>query len=235
MNIFFNKSILIIDDDPDMLNIIAHSVLYAGGEAYKASNGHEGIAACYDHQPDLVLLDIMMPKMNGWQVFEEIRRFSKVPVIFLTAMVNDQDIIRGLDMGAVDYVTKPFSPKVLIARMRAALRHAPGNTDENLKSSYGDGYLNIRLEEGRVLVKDKPVRLTKTEFQLLVYFLENPGRLLTIRQILSAVWGHTEENTDYVHVYMSRLRRKLEKNPRHPQYFQTEYGLGYRFEPDLMG
>ena len=227
------KSILIVDDDPDIRGFISLSISKAGGEALQATDGQAGIIACYEHQPDLVLLDIMMPKMSGWQVFEEIRAFSEVPVIFLTALGTERDMVHGLDMGAVDYVTKPFSPSVLVARIRAALRKAAGGTDMDLSPSYRDDYLNINLDQGRVLVKDQPVHLTKMEFQLLCYFVENSRRLLTFQQILNVVWGSAERNIDYVHVYISRLRRKLEENPKSPQYFQTVHGLGYRFEPDL--
>ncbi len=228
---FEGKRILVIDDEAVLLKLVEETFNRLGAQVYTASDGQEGLRQFYAHRPDLILLDLMMPHLDGWEVCRQVRQMSNVPLILLTAVNRDADIVRGLQYGADDYITKPFSPAILIARVQAALRRSPTGTAENLSDYYSDGYLTIDLEKRRVLVNGKPVRLSRIEYKLLAYLLKNASRVVTFRQILAHVWGEEYHgSTDYVHVYISHLRRKLETNPAYPIYIRTEHGVGYRFE-----
>ena len=223
------KKILVIDDDFYVRQLVKTAFAQEGAEVFVAADGQEGLRQFYKHQPDLVVIDLMMPEMDGWEASQRMLDMSDVPIIMLTSLHTDEDMIRGLDQGAIDYVTKPFSPKVLIARAKAALRHAPARTTQ--PPVFQDEHLTIDLREQRVLVGGEPAKLTKTEYKLLTYLLRNAGRVLTFQQILEHVWGWEYlESIEYVHVYVSRLRQKLEENPKSPRYLITEYGLGYRFQ-----
>jgi DNA-binding response OmpR family regulator len=225
------KKILIIDDDLFMLRLVEQTLSLAGGQVYTAANGPEGLSQFYAHQPDLVILDIMMPNVDGFEICRLIRRSSNVPIIMLTALGQEKDIIRGFDSGADDYVTKPCSAKVLLAHVQAVLHRAalPAVVEEPI--IYSDGYLRIDIGQHRVFVRGEPVKLSAKEYQLLVYLFQNAGRVLTISQILENVWGwEYRDNIDYVHVYIHHLRQKLEENPKRPKYLLTEHGVGYRFE-----
>ena len=225
------KKILVIDDDPRLVKLVDYSLTQEGYEVYKAYDGQEGLRQMYSHQPDLVILDIMMPKMDGWQVCRRIREMSNVPIIMLTAKGGEEDIARGLDYGADDYLTKPFRVKELLARVRAVLRRAalPPPTEEPV--TYSDEYLTVNLAERRVVVQGEPVKLTPTEFRLLALLVKNAGRVLTFQQILEHVWGwEYQDDVDYVRIYVWHLRQKIEEDPSQPRYILTEYGVGYRFE-----
>ena len=225
------KTILVIDDDPEMLRLLEHIFSREGAQVCTAAGGQEGLRQFYNYPPHLVVLDVMMPDLDGWQVCDRVRQMSDVPIIFLTALNAEAEIIHGLDTGAVDYVTKPFSPHVLVARARAALRQtelAPGTEKTD---TYRDDYLAIDLDTRQVTVRGEPVKLTKTEYRLLAYLVENAGQVLTPQQILEYVWGREyRDSIDYTHVYMWRLRQKLEEDPQNPRYLLTEHGLGYRFQ-----
>ena len=225
------KTILVIDDDPEMLRLLEHIFSREGAQVCTAAGGQEGLRQFYNYPPHLVVLDVMMPDLDGWQVCARVRQMSDVPIIFLTALNAEAEIIHGLDTGAVDYVTKPFSPHVLVARARAALRQtelAPGTEKTD---TYRDDYLAIDLDTRQVTVRGEPVKLTKTEYRLLAYLVENAGQVLTPQQILEYVWGREyRDSIDYTHVYMWRLRQKLEEDPQNPRYLLTEHGLGYRFQ-----
>ena len=225
------KKILVIDDDPRLVKLVDYSLTQEGYEVYKAYDGQEGLRQMYSHQPDLVILDIMMPRMDGWQVCRRIREMSNVPIIMLTAKGGEEDIARGLDYGADDYLTKPFRVKELLARVRAVLRRAalPPPTEEPV--TYSDEYLTVNLAERRVVVQGEPVKLTPTEFRLLALLVKNAGRVLTFQQILEHVWGwEYQDDVDYVRIYVWHLRQKIEEDPSQPRYILTEYGVGYRFE-----
>jgi two-component system KDP operon response regulator KdpE len=203
----------------------------AGAEIYVASDGQEGLGRFGMCEPDLVLLDVRMPVLDGWQTCRLIRRLSDVPIIFVTCLTKEEDIVRGLDCGAVDYVTKPFSPEVLLARARAALRMAEAGSKRRRLTQYRDDYLEVDLEARRVRVEGRLVQLTGTEYRLLAYLFVNAGRVVTYDQILERVWGLDCHGSDeYVHVYVWHLRQKLEQDPRHSRYVLTEHGVGYRFE-----
>jgi two-component system KDP operon response regulator KdpE len=224
------KKILVIEDDPCMARLVEYCFSETGAQIYSAINGHEGLRQLYLHQPHLVILNIMLPDLDGWQVCSRIRQVSDVPIIILSALGREKDIIRGLDCGAVDYVTKPFSPKILVARAQAALRQAKLSAELGKPLIYHDEHLTINLDQCQVLVRGAPVDLTRTEYRLLAYLVENAGTVLTHQQILEHTWGPEYQNSaEYVHVYISRLRQKLEKDPDHPQYLVTKHGVGYSF------
>lgn len=227
------KKILVIDDDVFVREIVSETMQQEGAVVFTAENGQEGLRQFYATQPDLVLLDVMMPHMTGWEIGRQIRQLSNVPIIMLTSLSKEEDIVRGLDYGAVDYVTKPFSPKVLAARIRAALRQSsqePAARDEKA-ATFHDGYLTIDLNSRLVTCNNTPLKLTKTEYRVLAYLVQNAGLVLTFEQILENVWGWDyQDSIQYVHVYVSRLRQKIEPDPQNPHYLLTEYGTGYRFK-----
>ena len=225
------KTILVIDDDIHLCRILEITFTVEGASVLTANDGHEGLQQFYKHRPDLVILDVNMPGMNGWETCYQIRLLSDIPIIMLTTLNADKEMIRGLDAGADDFISKPFSAEVLLARIRAVLRRLEKTTTPTSKTQYSDGYLTIHLDRHEVLIKGEPIKLTHTEFQLLTYHLKNNGRTLTYKQILENVWGwEYQESVDYVHVYVSHLRRKVEQDPKNPLYFITVHGTGYRFE-----
>jgi DNA-binding response OmpR family regulator len=223
--------ILIVDDEPDVVKVVRMSfqVQEPAWEAIAAHDGEEALAAFEKEQPDLVLLDIMMPEMSGFDVLKELRRFSDVPVIMLTAKASEIDKVMGLNLGADDYITKPFGHLELLARVRAVLRRAQGMPlTHELPFSSGD--IRVDFERREVSVDGEVVRLTATESRLLYYLVRNADRVLTHEMLLANVWGreYTDE-IDYLKVYISRLRNKLEKDPHNPEHILTEYGVGYWF------
>lgn len=225
------KKILVVDDDHGMLKLVSHTFSRLGSKVYIAPDGPEALRLFYAEQPDLVILDIMMPEMDGWEVCRQIRRLSDVPIIMLTALGHDDDMLRGFTYGADDYIVKPFNPKILAVRAQATLRRTVVSNGTGKPATYRDGYLTIDLNRHRVLVRDKLVKLSATEYKLLACLLENAGRVLTFNEILKTVWGEEcRDNPDYVHVYVWHLRKKLEENPKNPKYILTEHGIGYRFE-----
>lgn len=220
-----------IDDDTETLDLIELVISRGGGQVYRAISGEEGLSQLEKYHPDLVILDLMMPGMDGWETCAKIREVSSVPIVILTVLEGEENIIRGLEYGAIDYLTKPFTPNLLLARLQAILRQLDLITKKGGKQIYEDEHLTINLAQHRVLVQHEPVKLTPTEYRLLAYLFVNAGQILTFEQILDYVWGwERQTSVDYVHVYISYLRRKLEEDPRQPKYLVTEYGLGYRFE-----
>ncbi len=225
------KKFLVVDDDAIMRQLVKQILIRAGGETYTAQDGLEGLKKFQSYQPDLVILDVTMPSMSGWEVCQNIRQDSNVPIIMLTSLGHEKDILRGFEQGADDYVTKPFNSNILRARIQAVLRRAETATEDNNVDIYSDDYLTIDSSHRRVLVGGKPVKLTATEHRLLAYLMQHAGQILSFRKILDNVWGREyREKTDYVHVYIWHLRKKLEKNPKTPRYLLTEHGVGYRFE-----
>jgi two-component system KDP operon response regulator KdpE len=224
------KRILVIDDDADMVELIRFTFAEAGADVYSATSGREGICEFGVCQPDLILLDVMMPELDGWETCRLFREFTNVPIIFLTALNSDEEEIRGLNLGAVDFVTKPYRPQVLLARAQAALRAYAytSTTQENLV--YDDGYLSVDQNRRQVRVDGELAQLTATEYRLLTHLIRHRGQVLTYEQILGHVWGwEYRDSVDYVHVYVSYLRRKIERDPGRPGYILNERGIGYRF------
>jgi len=189
----------------------------------------EGLAQFYACRPDLVILDVMMPDIDGWDICTRLRQISDVPILMLSALGSDGHIVRGLKCGADDYVSKPFAADVLITRVEALLRRAALSSASG--EAYRDEYLTIELDKRRVLVQGKPVKLTGKEYQLLTYLVRNAGRILSAEQILERIWGWEYRNhSEYLYVYISNLRKKLEENAKQPKYLCNESGLGYWFE-----
>lgn len=229
------KKILVIDDDVNLCQLMGFILSSEGAEVITAHNGREGLHNFYEHRPDLVILDVRMPEIDGWETCRQIRLLANVPIIMLTTLNKNEDIVQGLNSGADDFISKPFSRDVLMARVRAALRRADLPVPSTSNTSYGDDYLIIDIDKHKVLVRGEPVDLTATEFRLLAYLLQNAGKALTYRTILENVWGwEYQNNIDYVHVYLSNLRRKIEEDPRNPRYLRNIRGVGYCFEKDLL-
>lgn len=226
-----DKKILVVDDDINLCHSIKIGFSKEGAQVFTAIDGRTGLQQLYEHKPDLVILDIRMPEMDGWETCRQIRMLSNVPIIMLTSLNQEHEIIRGLNYGADDFVTKPFSRDVLAARVAAVLRRADLPSESKHQTSFADDYLTIDIERRKVLVDGEPVKLTSTEFRLLVYLLQHADKTLTYQNILVNVWGwEYQNNIDYVHVYLSHLRRKIEADPRAPRYLVNEHGYGYRFE-----
>lgn len=229
-----DKKILVVDDDSVLLHMIERILIAAGSIVMTAPNGQDALRCFYDQRPDLVILDVMMPNLDGWEVCQSIRQVSNVPIIMLTAQGSDDNIKHGLDYGADDYVVKPFNVDVLLARVRAVLRRAALPPVDDEPVAYHDAHLTIDLEKRRVTVDGEPIKLTATEYKLLVYLVRNAGRVLSFEQILENVWGwEYRDSVDYVHVYVSHLRQKIEPDPRQPQYILTEYSVGYQFQKQI--
>lgn len=223
------RKLLIIEDDADLVKALE---LYfsANYEVVTAANGLEGLQALYNERPDIVLLDIAMPKMDGWEVCRRIRELSDVPIVILTARVQEDERVRGLRLGADDYVVKPFSLKELEARLEAVLRRAQVAKPIKEGIIFANGELVIDADRMTVTRQGKELDLTPTELRLLILLAENEGRVLTHRQILEKIWGSEYgDEVDYVKLFIYRLRRKLEVDPEHPRYILSERGIGYRF------
>ena len=222
--------VLVIDDNRLDRKIARDSLRSAGFAVEEAPDGASGLRLLYEDRPDIVLLDVIMPLMDGWTVCERIRQLCDVPVILLTSLNRQEEMVRGLNLGADDFVSKPISPHHLIARVRAVLRRvqAPASTARDV--SYYDGTLLIDAAKHEVTLAGEPVELTPTEFRLLVALAAQPGQVHTYEALLSTVWGpEYADDIDFLRVYVWRLRKKLEQNPEKPRWISTERGFGYRF------
>ena len=226
------KTILIIDDDAQLRRMMEQPLVRYGAQVEMAENGKIGLRQFYTHQPDLVLLDVMMPEMHGWDACKSIRKLSPdVPIIMVTALGSEDDVLHGFSLGADDYITKPFNVNVFMARVRAALRRNEAEQALQTGTTYADDYLMVDIDQYRVVTGGKSVDLTATEFRLLAYLIDNAGRVMTFEQILEHVWGwEYADDVNYVRVYVSHLRKKIEKNPKEPLYIENIQGVGYRFQ-----
>jgi two-component system KDP operon response regulator KdpE len=223
-----NETILIVEDEPEFAALLERWITQAGYTSTIARTGHEALRQFYDRHPDLVVLDVSLPGLDGWQVIERIREFSRVPIIMATARGAETDKIRGLKLGADDYITKPLSLPELMARIEAALRRAATAPSERPRRiQHRD--LIADLDEHHVYLRNVEVHLTPTEFRLLVYLLEHAGQLVTHRQVLGAVWGGGySADVHLLRMTIRNLRHKLEAVGPGGSYIATEYGLGYR-------
>jgi len=225
------QKILIIDDDEDLLQLAGLLFKKAGAQVFTARDGLEGMSKLFTHRPNLIILDVMMPGMNGFEVCERIRQVSDAPLIMLTALNHEQEMLRGLEAGADDFLSKPFNADILLARARTVLRRSDNMSIPNAEFQYDNGQLKIDGERRDVSIRGKRIKLTPVEFRLLVFLARNAGKVLTFEQIIANVWGaEYKGSTDYVHVYVSHLRRKLEENTKSPRYIVTLHGVGYIFE-----
>lgn len=225
--------VLVIDDDTTLLNLLQQSLQKAGYEVMTATNGLQGLQKMYEERPDLIILDVMMPRMDGWETCRRIREMSQVPIIMLTAKDEEADKIRGFEYGVDDYVTKPFSFAELTARVTAVLHRTRQRPPQRKPAVHRVNDLLIDLENRRVTKNGEVLDLTPTEYRLLATLVENAGRVLSHEQLLSDVWGpEYVDDTGYVKRYIWYLRQKLEDDPSQPEYILTERGFGYRFRKD---
>jgi len=230
------KRILVVDDEPPIQRILQRNLTVNGYDVLLADNGKLAIDMAFRHQPDLILLDLYLPgEMDGLDVCKHVRRvMPKVPIIVLSAIIEERQKVRALDMGADDYLTKPFSNDELQARVRACLRRTSATLEQQDSSAEvlqsEDGHIRMDISRRQVYVGEQEVRLTPTEFELLRQLLLYAGKVLTHRSLLQEIWGpEYGEEADYLRVYIRQLRIKVEAEPSHPQYILTEPGIGYVF------
>ena len=229
-NLLRDRKILIVDDEERMVRFIRLNLEHDGFRVIEAYNGNQAINKIRSNLPDLILLDVMMPDIDGFEVLRILRETSVIPVIMLTAKGEEDDRVRGLELGADDYITKPFSPRELVSRVRAVLRR----TEMTAGTTHGlievDDRLKIDFDRREVWVEDKLVKLRPTEYRLLYHLVQNAGWVITHDQILAKVWGYEyRDEPHYVRLYINYLRKKLEEDPANPIYILTERGVGYRF------
>jgi DNA-binding response OmpR family regulator len=225
-------NILVVDDDIPSARMTSYLLEEAGYRVFRAHDASNILQLIEQHNPDLILLDVMMPKIDGFEVCRQIRRNSDIPIIFLSARHQLQDRVMGLQIGGDDYLVKPFEPSELLARVEAVLRRR--NADVlNTSTRLSQGNITLDPVEHKVLFTDgRVVELTPLEFRLLYYLMKNSGRILNVTQILSKVWGYNYEGeSNLVAVYIRRLRTKVEEDPDHPRHVITVRNLGYKFEP----
>jgi two-component system KDP operon response regulator KdpE len=225
------STVLVVDDEKSLRDFVRRNLEVRGINVLTASNGLEALAIFNTQPVDLVILDIMMPRLDGLETTRRIRQTSLVPIIILTALGEESDKIRAFDLGADDYLTKPFGIGELLGRVKAVLRRVRWSETNAPDERIVRGEICADLGRHEVTVKEQRVELTPTEFNLLVYMMQNAGKVLSHRAILQNVWGpEYGEEAEYLRVYMGRLRQKIEEDPMHPKYLHTERGIGYRFE-----
>lgn len=223
--------LLVIEDDLTLNQLLTRNLERKGFEVLSATHGKQGLRMAYQNHPDLVILDVMMPEIDGWQVCERLREVSDVPIVLLTAKVSQDDVLRGLQLGADDYLKKPFNLGELELRIKAILRRTANERNE-YDPLYEDNVLRIHLERRQILRSGEPVHLTPTEFRLLSYLVRNKGHVVPREELLTEVWGPEYiDDTSCLSLYIRYLRAKLEDDPSDPTYIRTEWGVGYRFMP----
>lgn len=226
-------TVLLIEDEPEIRRFLRTTLPAHGYRLFEAATGKDGVAEAKARNPDLILLDLGLPDLEGVEVIRQVREWTQIPILILSARDQEQAKVSALDLGADDYVTKPFGVNELLARMRAALRHAAKPADELAESVFTAGDLRVDLVRRQVFVTGKEVHLTPIEYKLLTTLVRHAGKVLTHRQLLKEVWGplHVEES-HYLRVYMRQLRNKLEADPANPRYLLTELGVGYRLRTE---
>jgi len=228
------RKILTIDNDQIFLGLVDRILSHQGFEVLKADGGKEGLKLLFNQKPDMVLLDVAMPGMDGWQTCQRIREIADIPIIMLTGkQKGEEDIVRGLDYGADEYLFKPVGNRELVARVKAVLRRTELASPNEVKRgvTYADDFLTVDIAERKVTVRGERIKLTPREFRLFSLLVENAGRVLTHRELLEKVWGwEYTDDLDYVRIYISHLRQKIEPVPSLPRYIITESGVGYSFQ-----
>jgi len=223
-------SILVVDDEPHVLKLIKANLESSGYKVLTAEDGEQALQLVENERPDLIVLDLMLPKMDGYAVCRRVREFSAVPVIMLTARSAQVDLVHGFEVGADDYLTKPFSVAELLMRVQAVLRRSKWPEELLGRQSFAAGPIEIDFAQHRVTVSGEAVKLTPTEYRLLSYLASNANRVILHRELLRAVWGpEYGEETEYLRVYVRYLRQKLEPDPAVPRYLLTQPGAGYMF------
>jgi two-component system KDP operon response regulator KdpE len=213
-----------------MIKVIRLNLEHDGFEVYEATSGPQALEKMRDQLPDLILLDVMMPDLDGFETLRLVREISTVPVIMLTAKGEEDDRVRGLELGADDYITKPFSPRELVSRVRAVLRRTemPGQAAHQVIEV--DDRLRLDFDRREIWVEEELVKLRPTEYRLLYHLVQNAGWVVPHEQLLAKVWGYEyQDETHYLRLYINYLRQKLERDPSNPEYILTERGVGYRF------
>jgi two-component system KDP operon response regulator KdpE len=226
--------ILVVDDESQLTRVLRTGLAAHGYDVRTAADGVEGLKQSNDWRPDLIITDLAMPNMDGLELCRKIRSVSQVPIIVLSAKGEEKIKVEALDLGADDFITKPFGIDELLARVRAALRRSSvRSANETDQAQFQAGDFQVDLENHSVKVTGKEIRLTPKEFDLLVHFTKHPGKVLTHRTLLAAVWGgnYVEQN-EYLRVFVGNLRKKIERDPASPKYILTEPWIGYRFDPD---
>jgi DNA-binding response OmpR family regulator len=227
-------TILVVDDEPHVLKLVRANLESSGYKVLTATDGAEAVTLVEQELPDLVILDLMLPKMDGYAVCRRVREFSSVPIIMLTARSAQVDLVHGFEVGADDYLTKPFSVAELLMRVGAVLRRSRWPEEIMTRQQFKVGPIEIDFAQHRVTVSGEPVKLTPTEYRLLSYLASNANRVVIHRELLRAVWGpEYGEETEYLRVYMRYLRQKLEPDPSNPEYLLTQPGAGYMlYQPE---
>ena len=222
-------TVVLIEDEPEIRRFLRATLLAEGCRLFEAATGEEGLREAEVRQPDIVVLDLGLPDMDGLDVIRRLRQWTGVPIVVLSARGQEHDKIAALDAGADDYVSKPFGVGELLARIRVSLRHAERTVREVGEPTFGVGDLQVNLSQRRVVVAGNEVHLTPIEYRLLATLVKHAGKVLTHGQLLREVWGPPyAERAHYLHVYMAQLRRKVERDPARPRYLLTEPGVGYR-------
>ena len=224
------RRVLVVDDEPRMIHFIRLNLEHDGYEVIEATSGTEALENLRDRMPDLILLDVMMPEMDGFETLQLLREISTVPVIMLTAKGEEEDRVRGLELGADDYITKPFSPREMVSRVRAVIRRTETPSSLSREPIEVDDRLKIDFDRREIFVEGELVKLRPTEFRLLFHLVQNAGWVVPHDQLLAKVWGYEyRDETHYLRLYVNYLRKKLEADPSDPKYILTERGIGYRF------
>lgn len=226
-----NINVLVVDDEKSLRDFVRRNLEVRGYRVMTASNGLEAMAIFQNEPIHMVIMDIMMPHMDGLETTRRIREESRVPIIILTAMGEEADKVRAFDLGADDYLTKPFGVGELLGRVKAALRRADWSKSVSSGERLVRGEIEVDVDRHEVRVQGSVKDLTPTEFNLLVYFMKNAGKTLHHRAILQHVWGaEYSDEAEYLRVYVGKLRQKIEGDPMKPRHIHTEHGIGYRFE-----
>ena len=223
-------TVLVVDDEPRLVDVVRMNLEFEGYRVLEAGDGYRALEKLKEDLPDLVVLDVMMPELDGFETLRRIREVSNVPVIMLTVRQEETDRIRGLEIGADDYLTKPFSPRELQSRIKALLRRTFMPKPARKTKIVVDNDLTIDFSKREVWARGQKVTLRPTEYKLLYHLVNNAGRLMTHETLLSKVWGpEYRDESHYLRLYITYLRQKLERDPAHPCYILTERGIGYRF------
>lgn len=224
------KLVLVVDDEPRMTKFVRMNLELEGYRVAEAANGLEALDKVKNDLPDLVILDVNMPELDGFETLRLIRQTTTVPIIMLTVKADEDDRIHGLELGADDYVTKPFSPRELASRVKAVLRRTAMAAPEERTEIAIDEDLSIDFKRREVIARGKHIKLRPTEYRLLYHLVSNAGYVMTHDMLLAKVWGHEyRDESQYVRLYINYLRQKIEPDPSHPKYILTEHGVGYRF------
>ena len=230
------QKVLLISNDAEFLKLTSMVFREVGTHVITAQNGMEGNGKALAHQPDLIIMDVMLPEKDGYHGYQKIRQFSNTPLIMLSTLDQDQHLLQARDSGADDFFTKPINPEILLARARTMMLSNEQSKDYRAAFNYDDGHLKINAKKHRVKIRNKRVKLTPVELRLLIFLASNADTVLTFEQILAYLWGSEQEgNNSYVHVYISLLRSKIEVDTKHPRYILSVRGVGYIFEKRARG